>query len=46
MYKKNVIAEKNAACKVMYIKDQKEYKKYRMMNGLERKYRKNITKMI
>lgn len=37
MYKNDEIAEKNAVCKVMYIKDQEKYKKYRIDEWLRKK---------
>lgn len=37
MYKNDEIAEKNAVCKVMYIKDQENIKGTVLTNGLERK---------
>ncbi len=37
MYKKNEITEENAVCKVMNIKEQKKYKKYRIDEWLRKK---------
>ena len=39
MYKNDEIAEKNAVCKVMYIKDQEKYKRYR----IDEWFRKKMT---